>query len=403
MASQLDPPGETFIRDPDGAASAAVSAGSGGEETRGTTTTTRTTTTSSEYLPTFKDQTGSYDSPTAATGGTFTSATTASYLPTFKDQVGSFCRTTTTATTTTDPTIIVPATEPPAVVAIAVESLSISTSTFGGGEDSSLVSMPRAPGFPPTPFPERFTAVAFLDGLRDTQQEIKQKLTSLAECHDLYRSRNNFIDGLNLIRSAQKEFLDANTELIQRQQRSSSRVDDYPRVVWAKLWAQTKNLPRTKHTEWAWILDECRKTSLGLLYKLCDIAMAQTTTTPGTTTTQTTTTAAPPTLATLLGRNHNTNYNLIIDTIAPPCLVMDRANCLYHMGHDGMNVTGLAWYRREAENKLAPYQKNPTGSLVNKRWGWLVDDETILVDATRSTLVPLLAVALPPRLQRLDP
>jgi hypothetical protein len=355
-------------------------------------------------LPTFKDQTGGDDYPAAAMDRTINTTTTtiaSSYLPTFKDQTGSYCQTTTTGKTTNDPTVMVPP-EPPAVVAtmIAVESLSISS--FGGsGQDSSLVSsMPRAPGFPPTPFPERFTAVAFLDGLRDTQQEIKQRLTSLAECHDLYKSRRNFIDGLNLIRSAQKEFLDANPELVQRQQRSSSqRVDDHPRVVWAKLWAQTKNLPRTKHTEWAWILDECRKTSLVLLYKLCDIAMAQTTTT----TTTPTTTTAPPTLATLLGRNHNTNYNLIIDTIATPCLVMDRANCLYHMGHDGTNVTGLSWYRRESEHKLAPHEKNPTGSLVNKRWGWLVDDETILVDATRSTLVPLLAVALPPRLQRLDP
>jgi hypothetical protein len=409
MASRMDPPGETFLRDPDVLPSTAAGGDSSSE---GRTANSRSTT---GVGPPRTTSTGSSSPSRGGAPGEYN-------LPRFKDQTGEVpAERRGTAPSTTDPTITTVEKEETPITAtfVSVEPLTVSTldtASGGGGEQPQ-----REPGFPPTPFAVRFQSVTFLDGLVD---QIKQ-LDSLSACHDMYKNRI-FADNLILLRSAQKEYLDHHYAQQQQQlspqespRRSSLRHRENPcdtfRTQWAEKWASTKNLPRTSNTEWAWILDECRKTSLCLLYRMCDICMAVTTTTmppppaeeedgPASATAPAAASAAAAS-TTPLQELRQDKYNLIIDTIATLCLVMDRANCLYHMGHDATHVTGLAWYRPDVQHTLPSYLQNPPmgKSLMNKRWTWLIDYQ-ILVGPTHKILAPLIQeVALPYRLQRQDP
>lgn len=238
---------------------------------------------------------------------------------------------------------------------------------------SNLTCVPAIPvvessGFPPATFMEQFRDSAFVTELQELQLEIK-KLESLQDCRDMYR-RPVFSDCLTLIRSAQKEYLDA----------KGNPSDG--RITWAQLWAETKNQPKTAETEWAWILDQCRKTSLALVYHMCDLANPQ-----------------DESLSIL---RDDDSYGIVVDTIVSLCLVMDRANCLYHMGDDASNVTGLVWYRKDAHEILPKHLQNPRGSLMNKRLAWLFDHQ-VLNERTMSMLQPLTDLALPPRLRPIEP
>ena len=126
------------------------------------------------------------------------------------------------------------------------------------------------------------------------------------------------------------------------------------REEWAWRWATS----RSQHDDHAVFLDNCRKTALTLLYKVCDLCFTE---------------------SDIEGLKwsdalQDTFKLRRIDEILIPCLVMDRFNALYNMTIRSTGELGLGWY---SKYNATQYQEsfgvplNPRGNTINKRLWWL--------------------------------
>lgn len=183
-------------------------------------------------------------------------------------------------------------------------------------------------------------------------------LGSVAACAAFFSDNAQFVQVRRVLRSRQSLFVE------------TTPIRPIVRALeeWARLWAEELRM----NTDNAWALNNCRKTALLLLYRVCDLA--------------------PP------GGNDEEERAQMqqieqvferrrIDDILHVCLVLDRANCLYSMRSTTSFELGLGWYA-SGEEPLYQNLNNPalpinrSGHTINKRLkrlqrGLYADDEIL--------------------------
>jgi hypothetical protein len=163
-------------------------------------------------------------------------------------------------------------------------------------------------------------------------------LPTLAECSNFYEIDTHYKECLRLLRSSQREYMNvANEPPVQA------------RETWSRFWANARH----QEQDWARALDDCRKTALALLYRVCDLV-----TNPD---------------GTLQAEAiFNVFQTRRIVEILVLCLAMDRANCLYNMSITATGERGLGWYAKGQERvyqglRTPPLPLNTSGHTINKR------------------------------------
>lgn len=197
-----------------------------------------------------------------------------------------------------------------------------------------------------------------------------QGLKTAEECAALYDSSLHFQECIRLLRQAQDAFIRANTN-------GDVSKAVQAREEWAKSWA----LALSRDEEWAWALNNCRKTALELLYQVCNLCFDDT------------------------GAERSDELEdkfkfRRIDEILCHCLVMDRYNALCNMTNRTTGERGLGWYSKYEDTR---YQEqfgaplNPRGPTTNKRLWWLFQIPTLHGDPA---IQRWMQIAIPARLQR---